>query len=736
MRFDDSYRQKIDQMHLDDAFIAKLADQMTEAATNREHIEVMEMDPGQPGRHRRKWVSVAGTIAAAAAIIALTLNMTLPINEGVIPLAPGSGTGNGSLSDTSQELTSSILAVWEYPFTGTAFALYQDMEHTVDPEQYNRLESRINSWFYYDTEMPDGDPALHLSFLERVTEPAMQAWLMQMMTGFDQQENAKIQASGQELAFEGYNYDGFETKLEEAVLGEQTQAVLLTPNQDFTELSRNCRKISYLSDGDGTFCAMNGVASAGYNQLYYDVQEAAYTTTDNEVHWGVIVYEYLLTPEGTVTDASTGDVIGSYFTNDSYYAKMDLADAKYGSYDSGYTFELEQGTARTAYLFELTSPDANGDTFTLYNKYPLEQEGALVHVPNDTDDYTQLEDFIYYYAQRAATMPSVEDLSRITAKDQDFLVWALRQVEYMRHMELPVVYDFTLEEIEQYLQLTYNETITLPKDADYELLAKMAGVTYRDGVFSCLNSQSNIEKGGTILDRNSMQVTELDDGAFLVTADAYVCLQNQCYSMIDEEAAGTYRLENGAYTIQASSQYGCQHTRQYLFRMQAVTESRTDLKLNIRLEDAVLKDSAITSMQIISKDEMTQYLSTADDSPFSDDGTAANYPTTSIQVQRASVLPNGTLQAVDQRLIDTKNAVGIEYRTVTRHSVTLNLDAKHVDCYIYRHADGKLAAVTAPQVAGQSASRKLDLPAEAGEYTLIAVDRTNSVSYLCLVKVG
>ena len=147
----------------------------------------------------------------------------------------------------SQELTSSILAVREYPFTGTAFALYQDMEHTVDPEQYNRLESRINSWFYYDTEMPDGDPALHLSFLERVTEPAMQAWLMQMMTGFDQQENAKIQASGQELAFEGYNYDGFETKLEEAVLGEQTQAVLLTPNQDFTELSRNCRKISYLS---------------------------------------------------------------------------------------------------------------------------------------------------------------------------------------------------------------------------------------------------------------------------------------------------------------------------------------------------------------------------------------------------------------------------------------------------------------------------------------------------------
>ena len=73
---------------------------------------------------------------------------------------------------------------------------------------------------------------------------------------------------------------------------------------------------------------------------------------------------------------------------------------KYDSYDSGYTFELEQGTARTAYLFELTSPDANGDTFTLYNKYPLEQEGALVHVPNDTDDYTQLEDFIYYYAQR------------------------------------------------------------------------------------------------------------------------------------------------------------------------------------------------------------------------------------------------------------------------------------------------------------------------------------------------
>ena len=69
-------------------------------------------------------------------------------------------------------------------------------------------------------------------------------------------------------------------------------------------------------------------------------------------------------------------------------------------------------------------------------------------------------------------MPSVEDLSRITAKDQDFLVWALQQVEYMRHMELPVVYDFTLEEIEQYLQLTYNETITLPKDADYELLAK------------------------------------------------------------------------------------------------------------------------------------------------------------------------------------------------------------------------------------------------------------------------
>jgi len=96
MRFDDSYRQKIDQMHLDDAFIAKLADQMTEAATNREHIEVMEMDPGQPGRHRRKWISVAGTIAAAAAIIALTLNMTLPINEGVIPLAPGSGTGNPS----------------------------------------------------------------------------------------------------------------------------------------------------------------------------------------------------------------------------------------------------------------------------------------------------------------------------------------------------------------------------------------------------------------------------------------------------------------------------------------------------------------------------------------------------------------------------------------------------------------------------------------------------------------
>ena len=224
-----------------------------------------------------------------------------------------------------------------------------------------------------------------------------------------------------------------------------------------------------------------------------------------------------------------------------------------------------------------------------------------------------------------------------------------------------------------------------------------------------------------------MQVTELDDGAFLVTADAYVCRQNQCYSMIDEEAAGTYRLENGAYTVQTSSQYGCQHTWQYLFRMQAVTESRTDLKLNIRLEDAVLKDSAITSMQIISKDEMTQYLSTADDSPF---------PTTSIQVQRASVLPNGTLQAVDQRLIDTKNAVGIEYRTVTRHSVTLNLDAKHVDCYIYRHADGKLAAVTAPQVVGQSASRKLDLPAEAGEYTLIAVDRTNSVSYLCLVKVG
>lgn len=40
-----------------------------------------------------------------------------------------------------------------------------------------------------------------------------------------------------------------------------------------------------------------------------------------------------------------------------------------------------------------------------------------------------------------------------------------------------------------------------------------------------------------------MQVTELDDGAFLVTADAYMCLQNQCYSMIDEEAAGTYRLE-------------------------------------------------------------------------------------------------------------------------------------------------------------------------------------------------
>ena len=61
---------------------------------------------------------------------------------------------------------------------------------------------------------------------------------------------------------------------------------------------------------------------------YYDVQEAAYTTTDNEVHWGVIVYEYLLTPEGTVTDASTGDVIGSYFTNGSYSAKMDLADAQ------------------------------------------------------------------------------------------------------------------------------------------------------------------------------------------------------------------------------------------------------------------------------------------------------------------------------------------------------------------------------------------------------------------------
>ncbi|MGN0590651.1 hypothetical protein, partial [Ruminococcus sp.] len=96
MRFDDSYRQKIDQMHLDDAFIGKLADQMTEAATNREHIEVMEMDPGQPIQHRRKWISAAGTVAAAAAIVALTVNMTLPRNQTVPPMAPGSETSTES----------------------------------------------------------------------------------------------------------------------------------------------------------------------------------------------------------------------------------------------------------------------------------------------------------------------------------------------------------------------------------------------------------------------------------------------------------------------------------------------------------------------------------------------------------------------------------------------------------------------------------------------------------------
>ena len=88
MRFDDSYRQKIDQMHLDDAFIGNLADQMTEAATNREHIEVMEMDPGQPIQHRRKWISAAGTVAAVPSNLmgsgrTLALHMYVLSSEGL-----------------------------------------------------------------------------------------------------------------------------------------------------------------------------------------------------------------------------------------------------------------------------------------------------------------------------------------------------------------------------------------------------------------------------------------------------------------------------------------------------------------------------------------------------------------------------------------------------------------------------------------------------------------------------
>lgn len=741
MRFDESYRQKIDQMHLDDAFIAKLADQMTEAATNREHIEVMEMDPGQPGRHRRRWISVAGTVAAAAAIVALTLNMTLPLDSGVTPMAPGSEVGSGSGSDSSQAVTSSILTTRQYPFAGEAFALYQDMGHIVDPAEYARLESRINSWFYYDTDMPAGDPGLHESFLEQVTDPQMQAWLMQMMVGFDQQENEKIQADGKEIAFLGYDYASFEAKLQDAVLGADTQAVLLTPDQDFTELSRNCRKVSYLPDEGDLFCVMHGVAGAGYayDQIYYDVQEAAYTVTDNEVHWGIIVYEYLLTQDGQVLDASTGTVIGQYASDQQVVNRMDLAEGKYGSYDGGYGFELEQDTARTAYLFELTSPDEQGRSFTLYNKYPLELEQGYAASGLSGEGtritYTELEDFLYYYAQRAAAMPTREDYAGITKNDRDFLVWALQQVELMQDPAKSSLRSFTLEQLQQYLQLAYNKDITLPKDADYAALAVSAGVEYQDGLFTYTHPVLNVENGGTVLDRNSLQVIELDDGAFLVTADAYLCAMGQCQSMDDEEIAGPFWQENGMYYVQRS-QYGCQHTRQYMFRMQAVTDDLEDLKLDFYLEDPVLQDSSISAMQILSKDEMIRYLSTAEDSPFSDDGSAANYPTTAIKVRRQAVSQDGVLQEVDQRLIDARDTVGIEYRTVSRHSVTVNLSPKLKDYYIYRHADGKLAAVTAPMGTGEDSITKVDLPAEAGDYTLIAVDRGDGVSYFCLVRVG
>ena len=740
MRFDDSYRQKIDQMHLDDAFIGNLADQMTEAATNREHIEVMEMDPGQPIQHRRKWISAAGTVAAAAAIVALTVNMTLPRNQTVPPMAPGSETSTESGSDSSQQTVMHNGSANTTPlYTGTAYALYQEMENQADPALYDRLESRINSWFYFDTEMPAGDPEQHTSFLEQIADPEMQTWLMQMMTGFDQQENAKILADEQEIAFLGYTYERFEARLRNALLGDDTQAVLLTPDQDFIELSRGCRKIAYLEDDGGTFCAMNGVASDAFPEIYYDVQEAAYTTAGDDIHWGVIVYEYLLTQEGQVLDAATGTVIGSYITNDSYFTKMGLAAGDYGSYESIYTFGMEQDTPRTAFLFELTSRDTKGSSFCLYNKYPLEEKNAALTTDSPiqqagTQYFTDLDDFLYYYAQRAANMPMPEDFSRITAKDEAFLEWALQQVEAMQFQERSSVLAFSLDEIELYLQLTYNEAITLPRDADYAAIAEHAGVDYQNGRFSYSHPLLDIENGGTVLARNSMHVIELDDGAYLVQMDGYERRQNQCYSLIDGAETGGLELNHGMYIVKQNTQFGCDYTRQYLFRMQAVLESQAeaDQQLPFSLPDTVLQDTDITSMQIVGREENEKYLSTAENCPFTDDGSAVNYPTTALMLDHEAVLSDGTLLPLDDMLIGEKTVVGITYRTAARHSVFLTVESEDVDCYLYRHTDGKLSAVTGTET---DSGRKIELPAETGDYTLIAVDRTNGVTYLCLVSV-
>ena len=231
-----------------------------------------------------------------------------------------------------------------------------------------------------------------------------------------------------------------------------------------------------------------------------------------------------------------------------------------------------------------------------------------------------------------------------------------------------------------------------------------------------------------------MHVIELDDGAYLVQMDGYERRQNQCYSLIDGAEAGGLELNHGMYIVKQNTQFGCDYTRQYLFRMQAVLESQAeaDQQLPFSLPDTVLQDTDITSMQIVGREEIEKYLSTAENCPFTDDGSAVNYPTTALMLDHEAVLSDGTLLPLDDMLIGEKTVVGITYRTAARHSVFLTVESEDVDCYLYRHTDGKLSAVTGTET---DSGRKIELPAETGDYTLIAVDRTNGVTYLCLVSV-